>query len=864
MDLRGILNDGPPAAASRPSQPPQPPPLQQQQQQPHHQPIQPRPPPLPSTPIQTNPQQSFRDYSQGPPQHSPTRHVSQDYGGGGRPSVAFASPTQYHQAGPYASRPAPPPIQPMPPAELRSPSVGSGQIPHSPYQQTPTSSISTPGGYPFPPQHQHHHTPTSPVSRHQYPPASAYPRDIYGQPPAVAGMTGPSGGAPYMQSSQVPQTPPIGTPGAHHAYINRSQSTHSTPTPTSAHSQSAQYGPPFGHGSPVATPHPLPQADSLHQRQLSQPPTPGGGPPISARPAQVVGYGPPSSPYQQRMSAGTFHPTSQTSPPPPPPPLLPRHSSAQSLYDPPTQDPPRGPLPPQSDRGQSLSVSPKTRVPSLPSSSGRPGSSVSDSNHQQHHVQFQPPPPNMATILEMDIKLKHDRASTPAKRKLDERELRPDEMEKRDTRPPPFKDTNGRPPQADAAPPAPSRPSLPIKKEIKKRRIYPGVPPIWAQTQQALQGRPLKHANATLYRPVPHSTPQVNGRTEAQASRHASPEEKRSIAPRETSASQASNAPPPDPFGVNYFTGPLGHWEPSITNTIPPDSIVKTIADFLFHYVVANPHHEEMMARNVKFEIEAKLGTLIENPSKMRIRLPVESECVLSEGFAFRSSMTETQHRAFNGWLNQLVQDVHPDNPNNKRIPNQPARVPIQYLHRREVDKFIEIPAEVRDRYLPECILNLSSNKAPRIRITQDQKTDKVLARIVKARVADASLHMPKLPFDCRISVNLEWEWDGPVEELDRLAAAVASRGPIHQRNKDRLSYTHCFYQVDLTQVTSPGNSSKEHELEVEVDPNTVIDQGRRAQGGQPHLYLELVSGLVNNIRVLAQKAAEDLAKNSR
>ncbi|KAK3985296.1 CYTH-like domain-containing protein [Cladorrhinum sp. PSN332] len=853
MDLRGILNDNGPSAASRPSQPPQPPPLQQQQQQ---QQIHQRPqPPLPSTPIQTHPQQSFRDYPHGPPQHSPTRHVSQDYGGA-RPSVAFASPTQYHQVGPYASRPAPPPLQPMPPSELRSPSVGSGPIPPSPYQQTPTSSISTPGGYPFPQQHPHHQTPTSPVSRQQYPPASAYPRDVYGQSPVVAGMTGPPGSAPYMQSSHVPQTPPIGTPGGAHAYIQRSQSTHSTPTPTSTHSQPAHYGAPFGHGSPVATPHPLPQADSL-QRQPSQPPTPGGAGPVSARPVQVVGYGPPSSPYQQRMPPGNFHPTSQTSPPPPPPPLLPRHSSIQSLYDPPTQDPPRGPLPPQSDRGRSLSVSPKTRVPSLPSSSGRPGSSLSDLNYQQQHIQIQHPPPNMATILEMDIKSKQDRASTPAKRKLDDRELQPDEMEKRDTRPPPFRDTNGRPSHADAAPPAPSRPHVPIKKQIKKRRAYPGVPPIWAQTREALQGRPLKHENLILYRPVSHSTPQVNGRAEAQASRHASPEEKRSIAPREASASQPSNVPPPDPFGVNYFNGPLGHWEPSITNTIPPDSIVRTIADFLFRTVVLNPHYEEMMSRNVKFEIEAKLGTLIENPSKMRIRLPVESECVLSEGFAFRSSMTEVQHRSFNSWLNQLVRDMHPDNPNNKRVPGQPARVPVEYLHRREVDKFIEIPAEVRDRYLPECILSLSSNKAPRIRITHDQKTDKVLARIVKARVADASLHLPKLPFDCRISVNLEWDWDGPVEELDRLSAAAASRGPPHQRNKDRLSYRHCFYQVDLTQVTSPGSSSKEHELEVEIDANTVVDQGRRAQSGQPHLYLELVSGLVNNIRVLAQKAAE-------
>lgn len=49
----------------------------------------------------------------------------------------------------------------------------------------------------------------------------------------------------------------------------------------------------------------------------------------------------------------------------------------------------------------------------------------------------------------------------------------------------------------------------------------------------------------------------------------------------------------------------------------------------------------------------------------------------------------------------------------------------------------------------------------------------------------------------------------------------------------------------------------KEHELEVEIDPGPVIEQGRRAMEGQPHQYVEVVDGLVNNIRILARKAAE-------
>lgn len=169
--------------------------------------------------------------------------------------------------------------------------------------------------------------------------------------------------------------------------------------------------------------------------------------------------------------------------------------------------------------------------------------------------------------------------------------------------------------------------------------------------------------------------------------------------------------------------------------------------------------------------------------------------------------------------------------------------------------------------------------KSVRARVTYDQKTREVLAKIIKARVADLDIHFPQCPMDCRISINLEMNWDGPVEELEQLGNHP-DRQP--DRNKDRLSYTHGHYQVDLTQVThaasGPGVSfhaqhspsthgtnyfqgaqrmEKEHELEIELNPTVLVDQGRRASGGQPHRYQELVEGFVDNVRVLARKARD-------
>lgn len=329
-----------------------------------------------------------------------------------------------------------------------------------------------------------------------------------------------------------------------------------------------------------------------------------------------------------------------------------------------------------------------------------------------------------------------------------------------------------------------------------------------------------------------------------------------------SAAHPTHNPPPPPPQAllVPNANGPLGPWEGSITGETPHAGISKAVADFLFDYVISHPDRGEIEGRNVQFEIEAKLGKLLDKSSNRRVQLPVDSECVLrDEGnwLQFKSSMTEAQHKAFNDFLNEQFILT------NK---NSAGRVPIHYKHRREIDRFIEIPANVRDTMLPVSVSNLmaSRNRSARVRVTQDQKTKEVLAKIIKARVADINLHFPKLPLDCRISVNLEMEWEGSLEDLENIGKATSRGGPPPDRNKDRLSYKHGHYQVDLTQVTQkvpgPGNTQrfdKEHELEIEVNPEAVLDQGRRVLAHQPHQYPELVDGLVNNIRILARKAVE-------
>ena len=96
--------------------------------------------------------------------------------------------------------------------------------------------------------------------------------------------------------------------------------------------------------------------------------------------------------------------------------------------------------------------------------------------------------------------------------------------------------------------------------------------------------------------------------------------------------------------------GPLGHWEPSITNKIPYEEVGRLISDFMYREVVVKTDIGVGPAGGAAnlgaiFEIEAKIGQLIDQNTNDRLALPVLNECVVSHNsnlrFRFESSMTE-------------------------------------------------------------------------------------------------------------------------------------------------------------------------------------------------------------------------------
>lgn len=247
--------------------------------------------------------------------------------------------------------PQPPPLQAPAHMDFRSSSTSSYQSILSPYQPTPFSSH---GGsqYPFPGN-------TNQSPSHGGPGFQYQQRD--GQPAPISG-----GYPPYGQSTPLSQTPTAATPGSAQTYFSqtRPQSSHSGSTPSSAQAQT----PSLARQSPSRTQQQTraPSQTFVSQQYLSQPSTPLGPPSTFGKVNSSMPRDSPGSYVHQRNHSGDSysHPALLAQSPSSEHPgsfrisplgygaRRPRNSSRDQSMS--------------AERERSLSVSPKTRLPSQP------------------------------------------------------------------------------------------------------------------------------------------------------------------------------------------------------------------------------------------------------------------------------------------------------------------------------------------------------------------------------------------------------------------------------------------------------------------------------------------------------------------
>lgn len=193
-----------------------------------------------------------------------------------------------------------------------------------------------------------------------------------------------------------------------------------------------------------------------------------------------------------------------------------------------------------------------------------------------------------------------------------------------------------------------------------------------------------------------------------------------------------------------------------------------------------------------------------------------------------------------------------------ERLAQRVQGVPLHEIlfdHPKENDEFFALSEEGKAHLDPGLLqwIHNSANRSRgeiKVRRTVDKGTYEPKRTIIKTRIADMEIYNPNFQFDYRISISLETDWKGRDEWLVRLPE---SRG----RNKDRMSYRHMMFQVDLTQVSHDDDPyRKEHELEVEIATESIRAELVKLRNGEPSQYEEMIRGLVDNVRLLSRKAS--------
>jgi hypothetical protein len=189
-----------------------------------------------------------------------------------------------------------------------------------------------------------------------------------------------------------------------------------------------------------------------------------------------------------------------------------------------------------------------------------------------------------------------------------------------------------------------------------------------------------------------------------------------------------------------------------------------------------------------------------------------------------------------------------------REAPNSDRTV-IGYDHQHEYDEFFDLTDEGR-KNLPQSILTwLNPRHKPRVRRTIDEASGHLKAQIIKSRIADVDIYNPGTDFDYRISISIESPWEGDPSWLSEMTDGG------RDRKKDRMSYRHMAYQIDLTQVSHPNSPEMEHELEVEISTEQIRVQLANMRENKASRYEDLVRGFVDNVRILCRRGTANNAR---
>lgn len=258
----------------------------------------------------------------------------------------------------------------------------------------------------------------------------------------------------------------------------------------------------------------------------------------------------------------------------------------------------------------------------------------------------------------------------------------------------------------------------------------------------------------------------------------------------------------------------------SLTDVLPYEDLTRKITEWLF----ATLHNLGDERQYV--EVEVKLGQIMQRKIDKRLNLPVTTETVVSPDYArtqtfFQASMLEQQFKAAAAFLDALASE--------SKGTDKPTRI-VSYPVNSTRDLVFQPPG------------------ADNCRVTLN-KEDQEIERIIKRRVDNLVVHSPGDLLDFRISISLELPVTGADIDLTQLAVKT-------ERVKNRLSYVHRAFQVDLTSVvTDKVNNTQE--LEVEINKPLMLEYFDALSRGEKDASLrfeELIRFTLDNTRLILRK----------
>nr|CAG8450391.1 13652_t:CDS:2 [Entrophospora candida] len=147
-------------------------------------------------------------------------------------------------------------------------------------------------------------------------------------------------------------------------------------------------------------------------------------------------------------------------------------------------------------------------------------------------------------------------------------------------------------------------------------------------------------------------------------------------------------------------------------------------------------------------------------------------------------------------------------------------------------------PEKTRINLPVECETIISPNESSWIKFENRGKIRVTTNEHGKTTIANLNIYSPRTNCDYRISVNIEKPMEMPRGQY------------VFERKKNRMSYCHQLFKVDLTQV-----EEAKHELEIEfIDPKVLYKEKLDIIKKQQSKFRDIVEIFVNNIRLLAKK----------